>query len=115
VLFVDLELEELPGDDGDARQFVDRIEVNVSGTEECTAVGSVADTNGDTFADAFPNLLPGTPVCWDVVARQNDFVEPIDRPQVFVARIVVRGDGSILDTRRVFFLVPPVVDIPILD
>lgn len=115
VLFVDVGLEEVPGDDGDARQFVDRIEVNVSGDGECTAVGSVADTNGDSFADAFPNLLPGTPVCWDVVARQNDFVQPTDRPQVFIARVVVRGDGTTLDVRRVFFLVPPVVDIPTLD
>lgn len=114
VLFVDVELEELPDDDGDASPFVDRIEVNISGDGECTAVGSVADTDGDGFRDAYPNLLPGTPVCWDVVVRQNDFVMPTDRPQVFVARIVVRGDGTTLDARRVFFLVPPLVDRPIL-
>lgn len=113
VLFVDVVFEEVAGDDGEARPFVDRIEVNVSGDGDCTAVGSVADTDGDGFRDAFPNLLPGTPVCWDVVVRQNDTVMPTDRPQVFVARIVVRGDGTTLDARRVFFLVPPVVDRPI--
>jgi len=115
VLFVDVELEEVDGDDGDATQFVDRVEVNVSGDGECTAVGSVADTDGDGYRDAFPNLLPGTPVCWDVVARQNDFVPPLDRPQVFQARVVVRGDGTTLDQRRIFFLVPPLVDIPVLE
>ncbi|MCB9604494.1 MAG: hypothetical protein H6720_29590 [Sandaracinus sp.] len=114
-LFVNVVPEELPGDDGDAVPFIDRIEVNVSGEGDCTAVGSIADTDGDGFRDAFPNLLPGTPVCWDVVARENDLVPPTARPQIFVARIVVRGDGSILDTRRVYFLVPPVVDRPVFE
>ncbi|MCU0671872.1 MAG: hypothetical protein MUE69_03655 [Myxococcota bacterium] len=114
-LFVNVAPEEVAGDDGDALPFIDRIEVNVSGDGDCTAVGSVADTDGDGFRDAFPNLLPGTPICWDVVARENDLVRPTARPQVFVARVVVRGDGSILDTRRVFFLVPPLVDRPVFE
>ena len=113
-LFVDALGEDLPGDDGNALQFVDRLEVNLADTEDCTSA-PVTDTDGDGFDDAFPNLLPGTPVCWDVVARQNDFVRGIERPQVFVARVIVRGDGSVLDTRRVFFLVPPRIDRPIFE
>ncbi|MCB9620571.1 MAG: hypothetical protein H6724_14120, partial [Sandaracinus sp.] len=114
-LFASVDVEDLAGDDGDALQFVDRIEVNVSGEGNCTAVPSPVDTNGDTFEDAFPSLLPGTPVCWDLVALPNEVVPPIGRPQVYVARVVVRGDGSILDTRRVFFLVPPAVDRPVFE
>ncbi|MCA9611404.1 MAG: hypothetical protein H6721_31035 [Sandaracinus sp.] len=113
-LFVDALPQDLPGDDGDAIQFIDRLEVNLADTEDCT-VRPVTDTDGDGFDDAFPNLLPGTPVCWDVVARQNDFVPGASRPQVFVARVVVRGDGSILDARRVFFVVPPKIDRPVFE
>lgn len=115
-IFVNVGAQDLPGDDGDALVFIDRIEVNVSGEDECTAVGSVADTDGDGFADAFPRLLPGTPVCWDVVARQNDFVMPRpDRPLIYVARVTVRGDGSILDVRRVFFVIPAEPERPVFD
>ena len=114
-LFVNVEVQDLPGDDGDARMFVDRIEVNTSGEGECTAVASTADTDGDGYDDTYPSLLPGTPVCWDVVARENVFVEPTAEPQIFVARLVVRGDGSILDVRRVFFLVPPRVDVIVIE
>ena len=114
-LFASVDVENVDGDDGDALQFIDRIEVNVSGEGECSVVAGGVDTNGDTFPDAFPSLLPGTPVCWDVVALDNEIVRPIGRPQVFVARVVVRGDGSILDTRRVFFLVPPEVDRPVFE
>jgi hypothetical protein len=112
-VFVSVEAEEVDGDDGDALQFIDQIVVNTSGEEECTMVRSTADTDGDGEDDAFPSLLPGTPVCWDVIARENDRVAPTDRPQVFRARLVVRGDGSILDARTIYFLVPPNIDIPI--
>lgn len=112
-IFVNVGAEDLPGDDGDSIPFIDRIEVNLADTEDCTGTASVADTDGDGFDDAFPSLRPGTPICWDVVARENTFVMPTGRPQVFQAEVVVRGDGSILDTRRIFFLVPPDVGRPL--
>jgi hypothetical protein len=112
-IFVSIEREDVPDDDGDALQFIDRLEVDVSGEGECTTVRSVADTDGDGFDDAFPSILPGTPVCWDVVPRENDRVEPATRPLLFRARLVVRGDGSILDARTIYFLVPPRIDLPI--
>jgi hypothetical protein len=111
-IFVSIESEDLPDDDGDATQFIDRLVVNTSGDGNCTAVRSVADTDGDGAADAFPSLLPGTPVCWDVVPRENDLVAPTETPQIFRARIVVRGDGSVLDQRTVYFLIPPFIDPP---
>ena len=112
-IFVSIDRMDEPGDDGDALQFIDRLEVNTSGTGSCTAVASVADTDGDSFPDAFPSLLPGTPICWDVVPRDNDRVQSFDRPLVFRARIVVRGDDSVLDARTVYFLVPPTIAPPI--
>jgi hypothetical protein len=111
-IFVSVTVEDMPDDDGDALQFVDYLTVNVSGEGECTAVRSVADTDGDSYPDAFPSLLPGTPVCWDVVPRENDRVEPTAEPLIFRARIVVRGDGSVLDQRTVYFLVPPRIELP---
>ncbi len=110
-IFVAVEAVDLPDDDGDALQLIDQIVVSTTG-EGCTDVRSVADTDGDGAPDAFPSLLPGTPVCWDVIPRENDRVPPTSWPQVFRARIVVRGDGSILDQRAVYFLVPPRIDLP---
>ncbi len=105
-LFVDIEATDEDGDDGDSLQFIQRLEVNTT-TLGCSDVTPLADVNGDGFDDAFPELQTRTPVCWDVVVRPNTRVPPTDRPQVFVANLTVFGDGSPLDRRRVFFLVPP--------
>ena len=39
-------------------------------------------------------------------------VEPATRPLVYEAVLTVSGDGSPLDSRRVFFLVPPEIPVP---
>ncbi|MGF1465568.1 MAG: hypothetical protein ACFCGT_05495 [Sandaracinaceae bacterium] len=109
-LLVGAEAEDEPDDAGDALQFIDHLEVNVSGEEPCTFQASTADLNSDTFDDAYPSALPGTTLCWDVVARQNFRVRPTSDPQVFRARIVVRAEASIVDTRVVWFVVPGAVD-----
>ena len=97
-----------PNDAGDSLQFIDYLEVNVSGQGNCTAVSPVADTDADGHDDAFPALLPGTPVCWNVFpVPVNTTVPPTDAPQIFQARLTVYGDGSPLDNRLVYFLVPP--------
>lgn len=101
------------GDDGDALQFIERLEVNISGTGACTAIPAVADTDDDGHADAFSGVPAGTPVCWDVVARDNDRVRTYDRPLVFRARLTVRGDSAVLDARTIYFLVPPIIEPPI--
>lgn len=104
-----------PGDDGDSLQFIDYVEVNISGAGNCSVVDVTADTDGDTRDDAFPALRPGTPVCWDVhPVLSNSTVPATEAPQLFVAKLTVLGDGSPLDSRQVFFLVPPALDgIPI--
>ncbi|MGF1465567.1 MAG: hypothetical protein ACFCGT_05490 [Sandaracinaceae bacterium] len=109
-LLVGAEPEDEPDDSGDALQFIDHLEVNVSGEGPCTFMASTADLNSDTFDDAFPSALPGTSLCWDVVARQNFRVRPASEPQVFRARIVVRAEASIVDTRTVWFVVPAAID-----
>ncbi|MCB9593470.1 MAG: hypothetical protein H6719_12120 [Sandaracinaceae bacterium] len=99
-----------PGDDGDSLQFIDRLQTNTT-DPGCSAVAT-EDTDGDGFDDAFPSVTPGTPVCWDVIPRQNDTVMPTAVPQIFEARLTVSGDGSPLDSRRVFFLIPPEIPGP---
>jgi len=109
---VTIDATDEPDDDGDSLQFIDHLEVNVSGTGRCTMVSPTEDTDGDGFDDAFPALRPGTPVCWDVVALQNDTVMPDLRPLVYRARLTVRADGSPVDSRIVFFLIPPMIPDP---
>lgn len=103
-----------PDDDGDALQFIDYLEVNTAGGR-CSAIASTEDTDDDGHPDAFPSVLPGTPVCWDVVPRRNETVNPTTEPQVFRARLTVSGDGSPLDARTVYFLVPPFIPPPTID
>jgi hypothetical protein len=93
----------------DATQFIDYLEVNITGMlSDCEIVMPTADTDGDTFDDAFPQLLPGKKVCWDVnPVPVNTTVEPTEDPQIYRALLTVRGDGSPLDQRDVFFLIPP--------
>lgn len=100
--------EDDASDPVDALQFIDYLEVNISDVGSCSAVDPVADTNADTYNDAFPSLLPGIPVCWDLhPVLQNTTVEPTEEPQLYKAKLTVYGDGSPLDDRDVYFLIPP--------
>lgn len=112
-LRVTIEATELADDDGDALRFIDRLVVNVGGVGACTPVVDTEDTNMDGLDDAFSAVLPGTSVCWDVVPNRNDDIqEPSTSPLVYKALLTVFGDGSPLDDRTVFFLVPPRVEVP---
>ncbi len=95
-------------------EFIDYLETNTSGRtvmgRVCTTGLTTADGNGDGRPDYFPRIFPGTSVCWDIVPKSNVTVPPRPEPQIFVAHIDVIGDlFTPLDTRRVFFLVPPVI------
>lgn len=109
-LRVTIEGQEVDGDDGDALRFIDYLEVNTT-SPGCSAAES-EDTDADGHNDAFPALRPGTGVCWDVVPVMNTIQEAGDRPLVYQARLEVAGDGSPLDSRTVYFLVPPEIRIP---
>jgi hypothetical protein len=106
-LNVTIEASDDPSDQVDASQFIDYLEVNLSGGT-CTDVSPVVDSDANGHDDAFPALLGGTRVCWDVVpVPENMTVQPTEQPQLFHASLIVKGDGSPLDAREVYFLVPP--------
>ncbi len=105
-----------PADSVDAvASFVDKIETNNSVGGICATGLTVADVNSDTINETFTNVNPGTTVCFDVVPKMNTTVMPLSTPQMFKATIVVEGDQvTTLDTRDIYFLVPPEIeDIPI--
>jgi len=106
-----------------ARSFIEKIVPNAAGGVAdpvdpaivCLGGLATADRDADTVADVFTGILPGTPVCFDIYALQNEAVESIDAPQTFLCEIDVIGDGvTVLSTRKVYFLVPPIpiVDVP---
>jgi len=102
-------------DDGvDAASFVERLETNGSGemgdrrdtTLVCTSGLTTVDGDGDGFDDGFSGVLPGTSVCFDVLARQNDSVE-VETTTVYRAAIEVLAEGvTVVDTRTAYFVVP---------
>ncbi len=94
-------------DDGvDATAFVASLVTQTSGVGECTAVALVEDGDLDGDPDTFPELPPGTSVCWDLVARRPDELPAGEGPRAFPLELEVTGDGSPLDARRVWFVVP---------
>ncbi len=101
-----------PSDAVDAvTSFVDRLETLQLGTPECTDMLVDQDTNADTFPDAYVGVPAGTPVCWKLIPKVNNTVPPTPEPQLFQATVEVYGDGiTLLDTRDVYFLVPPVIE-----
>lgn len=95
----------------DATVFIDHIVSNALGDPVIGCEGglSVADTDGDGWNDTFTAIIPGTMVCFDIYVKMNTTVPPLEVPQLFRAYIEVIGDGiTLLDTRVVYFLVPPV-------
>lgn len=88
--------------------FVDHLQTLQLGTNECEDGLTDRDTNADTFRDEYVDVRAGTPVCWRLIPKMNTTVPPTDEPQLFRATVRVTGDGvTTLDTRDVFFLVPP--------
>ncbi len=102
----------------DATIFIERIEPNTVGgvsdpvdpARVCVGGLEVADRTGDGIPDVFTRVLPGTTVCFDIYPRMNTTVPAAAEPQIFRAFIDVLGDGfTLLDTREVYFLVPPYI------
>ncbi len=104
-----------PTDAVDATGFIARIVPSAAGgithptdpAAICAGGLPTEDTGGDEKPDLFSAVLPGTPVCFDIILRKNSFVKPLPVPQLFKAHIDLWGDNvTLLDTREVFFLVP---------
>jgi len=115
-------IEALPRDDEEAdtvdtvAAFLDRIEPDSEGGVEdpqhpgvfCVGGLPTVDDDDDDVPDAFEDVLPGTSICFDVVPKVNATVPHGDQPQVFPMLVDVVGDEvTVLDTRHVFFVVPP--------
>lgn len=116
-LKIELEPMEDTGDAGDILHIIDKIETNNSGDDPCVRHLQISDSNADGTLDTFDGVLPGEPVCWDVSVKDNSdaalggrAIKPTDEPQVFRLRMIVRGNGSVVDERTAYFLVPPKID-----
>ncbi len=119
------DVDEGTWDTVDATVFIDRIVPNTTGGVEdpvhpgvfCVGGLATADRSSppDGIDDVFTSVLPGTTVCFDIYPLRNDTIPATDTVQVYQAEIDVLGDGyTTLDTRNVFFLIPPIIDEPIL-
>jgi hypothetical protein len=110
-----------PDDDGvDATRFIDSIRPVIERGDSrhnavCTYGLTTFDGDGDDTPDGFEDVEPGTRVCFDVIPAVNNHVPPKAVPQMFQLVLEVMGDNAtLLDTRTVYFLVPPEVPEPAL-
>jgi hypothetical protein len=111
---ISLQYEDDAGDAVDTlAAFVDHLEANTAGDIGRMCEPRVAeDTDMDGFPDVFRGVTPGQRVCFDIVTKMNTTVPATSMPQLFRATLRVRGDDiTELDSREVFFLVTPVVEI----
>ena len=71
--------------------------------------GRAEDRDGDGINETFVETTVGTPVCFEVIPNKNVDINETTAPQFFKARFVIRGNpGDVrLDSRDVYFLVPP--------
>jgi hypothetical protein len=101
--------EDDPSDSIDAvAEFVDRLEAVTAGTAPCAPGLIAVDTDTDAILDTFDDVLPGTTVCFKLIPKMNTTVPPHAGPQVFKAKVNVIGDATAnLDSREVYFIVPP--------
>jgi hypothetical protein len=89
-------------------EFVDYLEVYTPGTAECIAWPDLNDSDDDTHMDEFLGVTAGQPVCWKIIPQMNTTVEPLETVQLFKAYVHLWGnDTTLLDTRTVYFVVPP--------
>jgi hypothetical protein len=95
-------------------EFIDYMEATDQGAN-CTSGWQMVDgPDADNYVDTFLQVDPGNRVCWDIYVKDNTTVPATEHPQVFTATIHVWGDGvTEVDTRVVYFLVPPVIEGPI--
>jgi len=112
----EVQLAELPDDDGDAIPFIDRVSVHATATDldgdgvaDCDPSLTLIDQDGDGYDDGHLDVLPGIGVCWDVYPADNDWALETAEIQTFVAELSMRGNGAVLDVVNVWFVVPPSV------
>jgi hypothetical protein len=89
--------------------FVGELRANPEAGGDCSNGLTAVDREpADGVPETFDDVQPGKRVCFDIVPKTNTTVEPTSTPQLFRATIEVKGDGvTDLDSREVYFLVPP--------
>lgn len=98
---------EFAGSGLDTTCFINSVRPLRATTSGCAADPVPADTDGDGELDGFTGVAPGSSVTFEIEA-QNDCVEQLREPQVFVLYIdLITSDGDSLGTRVVTVLVPP--------
>jgi hypothetical protein len=99
-------------------EFLDHVEPSLTGGHADPADPSRICVGGlpigdlyepfDGRPDSFTSVRPGTLVCFDIHVKQNWSVPAIDVPQTFQCEMDVVADGiTVVDTRTIYFLVPP--------
>ena len=120
--FVPMDISSVPQDNDDGTDafgqidttdavaaFVDYMVATDVGAN-CTPGFAKLDGDGDSYLDTFVQVSPGNPVCWDIFVKDNYTVPATEHPQLFTATIFVYGNSvTQVDSRTVFFLVPPVI------
>jgi len=97
-----------------------RGEVLPAGTDTADFIQSItaeppAPPGSTIDGDVFRNVVPGSTVQFRLTAR-NDFVPHISEPQLFTIDIHVLGDAvTVLDVRKVYVVVPPAIDIVVVE
>jgi hypothetical protein len=101
--------------------FIDSIHTNTSGDaiwdplsgsmRTCTSGIPVGTPGTPPTDDFFVEVQPGDSVCFDIVPETNTVVPPSSVPLVARATIEVIGDlFTPLDSRDVYFVIPPTID-----
>jgi len=94
--------------DAGATQFIESLEVNlvdqsVEG-KTCTKVTGIIPGK----YQGIEKLKPGSSVCYDLKPiAQNNSVQALNEPKVLRAKIMLKGDNSLLNERIAYFLIPP--------
>ena len=108
-----------PGETIDAiAEFLDHLETRTTAAPglSCTTGLATYDRAGidaDSHHETFRDVTPGNPVCFDIIPKMNVTVPATLDPQLYRAEITVLGDGfTPLDSRVIFFLVPPRIPAP---
>ena len=66
--------------------------------------------------DTYIAVPAGMPVCWTIHVKSNLTVEPTKEVQIYKAFIHLWGNGvTLLDTRTIYFVVPPDVSGTVVD
>ena len=108
-------------DSYNALEFIESLYASVTGgvpdpvnpSIVCQGGLDVVDNDGDTEPDSFSQVIPGTAVCFHIVAKRNMVITPEETPIVFRAFLdITDSGGAVLDSRKLIFMVPPHIEGP---